>query len=284
MGFDVLHKFILHTRQDKHSAALQTQWSSVIFISQMNSRCSEVINLVLLLVFLFPEGEVLLEEFDDALGIAEVVLLKLVNLVKGFLERLVSKLTCSLVVLHHLVVEDGEIESETELDWVARGKGNLVGLLVCLKRVCLHLLELFTLSILSDVTVVVTDHLDEESLGLLGARLDENLGVDHVNNALAVSDKLGLNALLVARECVGVLRILGVLLNGGNRAARGALRRNQVLESNGKQVAFVRGHISTLAVKHESEEVDHVFEAFGLLSHTCKEDVFFNRGGTHQLV
>ena len=93
---------------------------------------SEVINLVLLLVFLFPESEVLLEELNDALSITEVVLLELINLVKSFLESLVSKLTSSLVVLHHLVVEDGEVERETELDWVARRKRDLVGFLVCL--------------------------------------------------------------------------------------------------------------------------------------------------------
>ena len=59
-------------------------------------------------------------------------MLELINLVKSFLESLVSKLTSSLVVLHHLVVEDGEVERETELDWVARRKRDLVGFLVCL--------------------------------------------------------------------------------------------------------------------------------------------------------
>jgi hypothetical protein len=58
------------------------------------------------LLFVFPESKVLLEEFDNALGITEVILLELVDLVKSILESLVSELAGSLVVLHNFVVED----------------------------------------------------------------------------------------------------------------------------------------------------------------------------------
>ena len=116
------------------------------------------------MVLVLPEGQVLFEELDDALGVTEVILLKLVNLVKGILEGLVSKLASGLVVLHHLVVEDGEVEREAELNGVAWGKGNLVSLVVCLEGVLLDLLHEGALSVLGDVAVVVTDHLDEEGL------------------------------------------------------------------------------------------------------------------------
>ena len=55
------------------------------------------------------------------------------------MECLVSELAGSLVVLHHLVVEDGEVKGETELDGVAWGKRDLVGLVVGFESVLLHL-------------------------------------------------------------------------------------------------------------------------------------------------
>ena len=80
---------------------------------------SEVVDLVSTLLLILPQGQVLLEELDDALGVTEVVLLKLVNLVESILEGLISKFASSLVVLHDFVVEDGEVKGKTELDWVA---------------------------------------------------------------------------------------------------------------------------------------------------------------------
>jgi len=46
---------------------------------------SKVVNLVLLIILFFPEGKVLLEELNDALGVTEVVLLELVDFVKSIL-------------------------------------------------------------------------------------------------------------------------------------------------------------------------------------------------------
>ena len=70
------------------------------------------------------------------------------------------------MVLHDFVVEDGEVEGESEADGVAGWELDLVGLVVVLEGVLLDALEVVTLGILSDVSVVVTNHLDEEGLGL----------------------------------------------------------------------------------------------------------------------
>jgi len=138
--------------------------------------CSQVIDRVIALLFLLPEGEVLLEELDNALGITEVVLLELVNLVESGLESEVSELAGLLVVLHDLVVEHGEVEGEAELDGVAWGQGDLIGLVVSFKSFLLNFFHKVALCVLSDVAVVVTDHLDEESLGLaVCAILAQNL-------------------------------------------------------------------------------------------------------------
>ena len=44
------------------------------------------------------------------------------------------------MILEHFIVEDREVECEAELDWVARGKVNLVGFLVGLFSLHLHVL------------------------------------------------------------------------------------------------------------------------------------------------
>merc|ERR1712029_1049445 len=181
---------------------------------------SQVVDLVIgILFFLFPESEVFLEELDNALGISEVVLFELVNLVESFLESLVSEVAGGLVVLHHFVVEDGEVERQTELDWVAWREGNFVGFVVSLESLLLHFLELRVLGVFSDVTVVVTDHFHEECLGLTVAVFGKDLLLNHENDLLAVCSELGLNSFLVLSECVGELGVLRVLLDGGNGAA-----------------------------------------------------------------
>ena len=50
---------------------------------------SKVIDLVVTFFF-SPKGQVFFEKFNDTLGISEVIFLKFIDLVKGFLERLVS--------------------------------------------------------------------------------------------------------------------------------------------------------------------------------------------------
>ena len=73
-----------------------------------------------------------------------------------------------------------------------------------------HLLEKVSLRVLCDVTIVVTDHLDEEGLGFTVTLLGEHFCADHVNNLLAVTGEFGLNALFLAGQSLG---LLGVLLN-----------------------------------------------------------------------
>jgi hypothetical protein len=188
--------------------------------------------LVVTILFLLPEGQVLLKELDDALGITEVVFLELVDLVESFLEGAVSELARNLVVLHHLVMEHGKVEGQAELDGVAWGQGNLVSLVVGLKGFLLNLLKQVSLCVFSNVAVVVTDHLDEECLRLTIARFVKNLGGDHVDDALAIGDELGLDALLVIAEGIGIFGVLRVLLDCSNRAAGGTFGADEVLEGN----------------------------------------------------
>ena len=67
---------------------------------------SEVINIVVTVFFFLPKGQVLFKEFDDALSVTEVVFFKLIDLLEGILESLVSKFAGSLVIFHDFIVED----------------------------------------------------------------------------------------------------------------------------------------------------------------------------------
>jgi hypothetical protein len=180
------------------------------------------------------------------------------------------------VVLHDLVVEHGEVEGKTEADGVAGGELDASSLFVSLEGVLLNRLELGILCVLSDVAVVVTDHLDEEGLGLASALLCEHLIVDGVDDHLAVVGELLLDGFLVRGESISVLLVLGVLLNSVDGAAGSTLGRDQVLEGNGEEVTLVGGDLGALGVEDGSKEGNHIFESLGLLSNTRKEDVFFN--------
>ena len=135
-----------------------------------SSSSSQVLDGLATFLF-FPESEVLLEELDDGLGVAEILFGNLINLVKGRLESLLSKLAGTLLVLHNFIVEDREVKCETELYRVAGRKINLLSLGVGLKGLSLNLLKLLILGSLGNVTIVVADHLDKECTGFLLAWL-----------------------------------------------------------------------------------------------------------------
>ena len=103
---------------------------------------SQVINLLVITFLLFlPEGQVFLKELNDALGVTEVILLELVDLLESILESLISKLTSGLVVFHNFVVEDGEVKGKTKLDWVAWWEGDLIGFFVGFESFLLDILK-----------------------------------------------------------------------------------------------------------------------------------------------
>ena len=62
-------------------------------------------------------------------------------------------------------MEDGEVEGKTQFDRVAGSKRDIVCLFVRFESLLLHLCKLSILSVLCNVAIVVTNHLNEESLG-----------------------------------------------------------------------------------------------------------------------
>ena len=161
---------------------------------------SQVVDLVIALLLFFPESQVLLEKLDDALSIAEVVLLELVNLVEGLLKSTVCELTSLCMVLKYFIVEDREVEGEAKLNWVASWKIDRVCLLVGGLCLLLDVLKFGFLGVLCDVTVVVTDHLHEESFGLISAFACQDTVIDHIDNLLTVFLELFFDLILVGEE------------------------------------------------------------------------------------
>ena len=87
---------------------------------------------------------------------------------------------------------------------------------------------------------------------------------------------MGLNLVLVIKKGSVEFAVLGVLLDGRDGAASGALAADEVLEGNGKEVALVGVDGAALGLEDLVEEIDHVFKALSLLGNSCEENVFFN--------
>ena len=226
-------------------------------------------------IFLLPEGQVLLEQLNDGLGVSEGLLVDIVNFLEGFREGSLTELACLLVVVHHFIVEDREVEGEAEADWVAwiETLGKTVSIRVSFECALFHFFERFLWCRLSYVSVVIADHLLEESLGLVLSSQFEALALDRSNNKHALVVELFLDLLLVAAQGIAKLLVFWILLDGSYGADGASLRSNQVLEADGEQVPLVNGEVfTTLSVDGLIKELDHVLESLSLFGNSCQEN------------
>ena len=180
------------------------------------------------------------------------------------------------MVLQLFVVEDGEVEGEAEFDRVAGRQIDSVGLLVRRLGLLFDFLELGVLGDLCDIAVVVADLLHEEDLGLVAAFRVEDAVVDDLDDLLAVLYQLLLDLRLVAQERRVELGVLGVLLEGADGAACGALGADQSLEGDLEEVALVGVDRAAFLLEHCLHEVEHVLEELRLLGDSREEYFLFN--------
>jgi len=103
--------------------------------------CLHIHNLNLAIIGLVPQGKVVLEELHDEGRVLVLVLWELIEFLEGLIKGGLSKLLGLLGLLADLVVEDREVESEAEPDWVCflqearRGVlADILGLRVGLQR------------------------------------------------------------------------------------------------------------------------------------------------------
>jgi hypothetical protein len=76
------------------------------------------------------------------------------------------------------------------------------------------LLKLSSLSSLSNIPIVITDHFHKECLGFIFNRLGEHVVLDELDDHFAVAIKSILDLPLVGYEGFSKLGVLWVLLNG----------------------------------------------------------------------
>lgn len=178
---------------------------------------SEVLNVVLLLLFL-PEGKVLLEKLNDGFSISESFLVDIIDLLESIRQSLLTKGAGLFVVIHNLIVEHGEVKSQSESDWVASIEllGGIAGQLIVLKSSLLNSLKFVWRGAFGNISVIISNHLVEEGLGLISGGLLHALVLDDLNDVEALIVKLRLDLLLVSTESVVELLVLWVLLNGAD--------------------------------------------------------------------
>jgi len=174
-------------------------------------------------------------------------------------------------------MEDGEVEGETKSNWVAgiQGLGSSSGLLIVLEGTIFDNIKLISLSALSNISVVITNHFVEEGFGLVSAGNFQATLLDDINDANALIVKLLLDLLFVCAESLVELGVFWVLLDGADGSNGCSLGTNLVLESNGKQVSLFSGEILTLAFDNFYEVIDHIVKSLGLLGNSGHENIFF---------
>ena len=96
----------------------------------------------------------------------------------------------------------------------------------------LHIFKLTGFSIFSDLAIVVTDHLNEESFGLSTTRFAQHFLLNHVKNFFTVRSQLFFDLRFGAYKNISKNWHTGFLLDGSIRVASSALGTDEVPEDN----------------------------------------------------
>jgi len=115
--------------------------------------------------------------------------------------------------------------------------------LVVLKGTIFDGIKLITGGALSNISVIITDHLVEEGFGLVSGSLGHARVLDNFDNLDALIVEFLLDLLLVLSESCVELLVLWVLLDGTDSSNGGSLGADLVLETDGKQVSLLSGEI-----------------------------------------
>ena len=160
---------------------------------RVESSGSEVLDGVLFFLF-FPEWKIFLKELNNGFVISEGLLIDVINLLEGIRESGFTEFTGLFVLVHNFVVEDREVKSESKSDWVAGIKrfGTALGKFIVLKGTVFDGIKLISLGALGDVSVVITDHLVEESFGLISGGNTHAWSLNDIDDRDALVVKLAL--------------------------------------------------------------------------------------------
>ena len=225
-----------------------------------------------------PEGQVIADELHDGGGILVVLLLDLLDVSNGVVEGLLGELASLLGIVADFIIENGEVEGQSESDGVGGlevRSGNLLRVVVGIEGIVGGSLVLGVGGVLSNVSVVVASHLLVEDQGLgvvLGGR--NELLVQEPDDLVADFVKLSLNLLLVFSEQADVGGSLGFLLglDGRENAPGGSASSDGVFVGNAEKVALF--NVKLVVTPDDFLHVlEHVVEALSLFANAGHVDV-----------
>lgn len=149
--------------------------------------------------------------------------------------------------------------------------------LVGLEGVVTDLLALVAGGVLADVAVVVTLHLVVEDLGLAGAGVGDEVGVDEVEDVTADLVELALDGgdvLLDLLDLGVVAAALLLLLDGGDDSPGGTTGADDVLVGDAEKVALLNAELD-VHLGDLLHVLDHLVVTLGLLGELGHVDAVF---------
>jgi hypothetical protein len=147
--------------------------------------------------------------------------------------------------------------------------------LIVLKSSGLDSFDFIGIGALSNVSVVISHHLVEESFGLIGGGNTHAGVLDDVDDRDALVVKLLLDLLLVSTEAIVEFGVFWVLLDGTDGSNSGSLGANLVLETNREEVSLFSGEVFILGFDNSLEVFDHIVKSLGLLGNSGHENILF---------
>ena len=147
--------------------------------------------------------------------------------------------------------------------------------MIVLKGTSLNGFKFISLSALSNISIVVSNHLVEESLGLIGGSFWGALILNNSHDVHALVVELFFNSLLVLGESLRILGVFWVLLDGADGSNSSSIGSNKILETNGQKVSLLGGKVFLFRCNNFLEEVNHIVELLSLLGNSSHENVLF---------
>merc|ERR1719183_890162 len=135
-----------------------------------------------------PKSQIVTQKLHDQRRVLVAILVKGVQLSNSLIKGSLGELASLLGRVEDLIVEDGEVERQTEADGMRGlhlGLSNLEGLLVSLLRIFENLRSSVTHSHLGEVPVIISLHLQVKDLGFGIAGLGDEVFVQKIENVAA---------------------------------------------------------------------------------------------------
>ena len=146
-----------------------------------------------------------------------MVFRKIFDVSNSIIKGLFGHFTGFTGFVHDFIIEDGEVKSKTESDWVGGLQvfGSFISsLVISLKSGFRNFLHLVSFGVFTDITVVITLHFEEEDLAFSGLSLRNQVLINKVDDVLAESVKFLFNLGLVFGDELGLIGVSGSFFNG----------------------------------------------------------------------